>query len=99
MEANQVCNDTTYGQFVRVHLKDGITDEVAGGSNVGCLEYNSDGEAFFNKNHVLTFNIDQEASKISIIFNLTEEGYPYRSILTFPDQGGEFQRIRRELTA
>ena len=86
------------GKFIKINLKDGITDEMSGEDAALCLEYNSKGEAYFNKSSVFSFNIDEETSTISIIFNLTMADLSYRSVLKFPKKDGEFQRVKRELT-
>jgi len=86
------------GKFIKINLKDGIVDEMAGESAVLCIEYSPQGEAYFNRGSVFSFNIDEEASTIHIIFNLTMDDQPYRSVIKFPKKDGEFQRIKRELT-
>jgi len=85
-------------KFIKIHLKDGVTDESISQSGTLCLEYNSDGETYFNKSSVFSFNIDEKTFTINIVFCITMDGFPYRSTLRFTTKGGEFQRIKRELT-
>ena len=79
--------------FIKIHLKDGIVDNA-----YYRLDYNEDGEVYFNKNQILYFNIDEKSCTININFALTLEIYVIETVLVFPNKGGEFQRIKRELT-
>ncbi|PSW00653.1 hypothetical protein [Photobacterium lipolyticum] len=84
--------------IVKINLKDGIKDlletyrdgifEMSGGG----IEYSSSREAYINKSQLVWFNIDEEKMTIAMSFG------DVRSTLQFPDHGGEFQRIKRELT-
>ena len=88
--------------IVKISLKNGIKDlhETSGGAirelletsgGIRGIEYSSSREAYINKNQVTWFNIDEEKMTITMSFGVT------RSTLKFPDHGGEFQRIKREL--
>ena len=84
--------------IVKISLKNGIKDlletsrdgifEISGGG----IEYSSSREAYINKSQLVWFNIDEEKMTIAMSFG------DVRSTLQFPDHGGEFQRIKRELT-
>ncbi len=86
--------------FIKIHLKDGIKDRIKDpmSSCYIALEYNEDGEVYFNKNQILSFNIDEKSCTINIHFAPMLSDYIIQSELVFPNKGGEFQRIKRELT-
>lgn len=89
--------------FVKISLKNGVKDlfETSGGAfrelietsgGIKGIEYSSSREAYINKNQLIWFNIDEEKMTIAMSFGVV------RSTLQFPHHGGEFQRIKRELT-
>lgn len=89
--------------IVKISLKNGIKDlfETSGGAfreltemsaRIKGIEYSLSREAYINKNQLVWFNIDEEKMTIAMSFGVV------RSTLQFPDHGGEFQRIKRELT-
>jgi len=84
--------------IVRISLKNEIKDlletyrdgifEISGGG----IEYSPSREAYINKSQLVWFNIDEEKMTIAMSFG------DARCTLQFTDHGGEFQRIKRELT-
>ena len=46
---------------------------------------------------ISTFNIDEEKQAIEIFFPMVSENLAFRVYLVFPNRGGEFQRVKREL--
>jgi len=89
--------------IVKISLKNGIKDlyETSGGAfreliessgGIRGIEYSSSREAYINKSQLVWFYIDEEKMTIAMSFGVI------RSTLKFPDHGGEFQRIKRELT-
>ncbi|MDX1300930.1 hypothetical protein [Photobacterium sp.] len=89
--------------IVKISLKNGIKDlfETSGGgikelfetsAGIRGIEYSSSREAYINKNQLVWFHIDEEKMTIAMSFG------DVRSTLQFPDHGGEFQRIKRDLT-
>ncbi|MGF1758848.1 hypothetical protein L4D76_13075 [Photobacterium sagamiensis] len=76
--------------IVKISLKNGIKD-LFEPSDRG-VEYSLSREAYINKSQLVWFNIDEEKMTIAMSFGVI------RSTLKFPDNGSEFQRIKRELT-
>ncbi|MDX1304369.1 hypothetical protein [Photobacterium sp.] len=76
---------------MKISLKNGIKDLIEMSGGVRGIEYSPSREAYINKSQLVWFYIDEE--KMTIAMNFGD----IRSELKFPDHGGEFQRIKREL--
>ena len=79
-------------KFVKICLQNGIEDSFWGAEN-GLFYSTSSHETFINKEHITSFFVDEKEAEISIILGQN------RAYLQFPDKGGEFQRIKRELNS
>ncbi|EGQ7665377.1 MULTISPECIES: hypothetical protein [Vibrio] len=87
--------------LVKIVVKEGAVEDHSGdwyGDTIG-LSYNSKGEAYLNKEQIQYFNIDEDKQAIEIFFPMVSETLAFRVYLAFPNRGGEFQRIKRELLA
>ncbi|MDA0149546.1 hypothetical protein [Vibrio sp. LaRot3] len=87
--------------LIKIVVKDGGVQDQSGGwygATIG-LSYNSKGETYLNKEQIQHFNIDEEKQAIEIFFPMVSENLAFRVYLVFPNRGGEFQRVKRELLA